>query len=184
MAEDMQARRGRVERVEEALRAARIYSADPNRRLMLAGKLVDEAGDSDLTKQDLDDLLLEAKEGQLAKSPPGLVVSWLQSDAWLEVLKDIRDARQRAEQRVRAREWQPPDTWAADVQLHRVLAVALGDGKTAEYVASVFGLRPDEVRQMVDKDGRRSYGDTIVDRWLGRSKPKLYTPKKKKETAQ
>ena len=180
MVEDMQTRRGRAERVEEALRAARIYSADPNRRLMLAGKLVDEAGSSDLTKQDLDDLLLEAKEGQLAKSPHGLVVSWLQSGAWAEVLKDIQEAREKAERRAKAREWQPPDTWAEDVQLHRVLAVALGDGKTADYVASVFGLRPDQVRQMVDKDGRRTYGDAWVDRWLGRSKPKLYSPKKKK----
>jgi len=180
MAEGMQARRGRVESVEEALRAARIYSADPNRRLMLAGKLADEAGDSELTKQDLDDLLLEAKEGQLAKSPHGLVVSWLQSGAWLEVLRDIREARDKAEKRAKAREWQPPDAWADDVQLHRVLAVALGDGKTAEYVASVFGLRPDEVRQMVDKDGRRTYGDAWVDRWLERSKPKLYCFKKKR----
>lgn len=184
MVEDMKARQSRVERVDDVLRGSRIYTADPGRRLQLAGKIVDEGEACELTEQDLADLLLEAKEGQLAKSPHGLVVSWLQSGAWLEMLKDIREARDQAEKRARSREWRPPEVWADDVQLHRVLAVALGDRKSADYVASVFGLRIEQVREMVDQNARTTYGDAIVDRWLGRSKPKLYSPKKKKETAQ
>ena len=82
-------RQKRVEELAETLRELRIYSIQRERRLLLASRLVEQAGDSEVRREDLAALLLEAEEGQMAKSPVGLVVKWLQDGSWLEILGDL-----------------------------------------------------------------------------------------------
>ena len=169
-------RQKRVEELAETLRELRIYSIQRERRLLLASRLVEQAGDREVRREDLAALLLEAEEGQMAKSPVGLVVKWLQDGSWLEILGDLEALRQnrgsdRPHDRNMADAWQPPAEWADQVHIHRVLCVTLFDRKSASYAASIFGMREDQVRELVDTEGRRAHGDAIVDSWLGRKKP-------------
>lgn len=175
MVEEWKRRQQRVEELAETLRELRIYSGQPERRLQLAGQLIERAGEREVRREDLAALLLEAKEGQMARSPIGLVVSWLRDGSWVQVLEDIEEMRSKAKERPHDRNmadaWQPPAEWSDQVQLHRVLCVTLFDRKSASYAASIFGMREDQVRKLVDTEGRKAHGDAIVDRWLGRKKP-------------
>ena len=82
MVEEWKRRQQRVEELAETLRELRIYSGQPERRLQLAGQLIAQAGEREVRREDLAALLLEAKEGQMARSPIGLVVSWLRDGSW------------------------------------------------------------------------------------------------------
>lgn len=177
MVEEWKRRQERVEELAEVLRELRIYSGQPERRLHLAGQLLKQAGDREVRREDLAALLLEAKEGQMARSPIGLVVSWLRDGSWVQVLEDLEDMREKNQVEAKPHDrnmgdpWKPPAEWSDQVQLHRVLCVTLFDGKSADYAGSIFGMRPEQVRKLVDTEGRKAHGDAIVDRWLGKKKP-------------
>lgn len=178
-------RQKRVEELAETLRELRIYSIQRERRLLLASRLVEQAGDRGVRREDLAALLLEAEEGQMAKSPVGLVVKWLQDGSWLEILDDLKAVQQERQNRPAAAQgprphdrnmgdpWKPPAEWSDQVQIHRVLCVTLFDGKSADYAGSIFGMRPEQVRELVDTEGRKAHGDAMADRWLGRYRKAL-----------
>ena len=169
-----------VAAVSAVLARWHVYTASDSNRAALA-EIVASAG-RPFGDHEMQVLVCEARDVRGARRPIGLVVSWLQSGAWVELVAEVAKQPDNTPHSASSRAgWQPPTEWSQEVELHRLLSVALGDRKPADVVASRFGYSVAEVRQLVDTHGRRVFGDRSVDLWLGKL-PRPSFPRKTKET--
>lgn len=166
------ARQAIVAAIAAVLARWKIYDGADARRTALAEGIVDTG--EKFGEDQLRSLFELAERTPRVRSPIGLVISWLERGSWVEQLKGPAD------ESWKARTYQPPEEWAEQVEIHRLLSIALGDRKPATVVASVFGMSVERVRDIVNTHGRRSWGDRAVDLWLGVA-PRPSFPRKSKE---
>lgn len=119
----------------------------------------------------LRELVSEARDGQGARKPIGLVVSWLLAGTWVEILADIRAARAKLAEATRTRQLNEmtvrrDPVWDANRARFEVLALAFCERRSDEDIARRTGRAVSEVRSIVREHGPGYAGEDATREWL------------------
>ena len=117
-------------------------------------------------------LFSEARNVRKARNPSGLVRTWLEDGSWIELLDDLEAARAHINEalahqdRNACRKTEIAEEFRREVEIQRLLGLALADRKTPRDVAEIMRIPESEVREIVKTHGPALYTDRVVAAWL------------------